>query len=62
MSDRELWACALQVQKQHGEGANLFVAERIGTLALAGDEAGVATWKEIRRRLDMLWDESHQRH
>ena len=61
IANRELWASALQVQKQHAEGANLFVAERIGALALAGDEAGIAIWKEIARRLDMLRDETQPR-
>ena len=52
--DRELWACALQVECQHGEEAPRFVAERIGALAAAGDEQGIATWKAIARRLDRL--------
>lgn len=54
MSDRELWACAVQVERQPGDHAPVFVAERIGVLALAGDVAGVATWQEIARRLDQL--------
>jgi hypothetical protein len=41
-------------RKQRGEAAPLFVAERIGALALAGDEAGVAIWKVIAARLDIL--------
>jgi len=52
--DRELWACAVQVERQHGKSAPRFVAERIGDLALAGDEQGVATWKMIAERLDKL--------
>lgn len=56
ISNRELWACALQVQQQHGDGANRFVAERVGALALSGDEEGVTVWKEIARRLDQLRD------
>lgn len=52
--DQHIWACALAVEKQHGEEAPLFVAERIGALALAGDEAGVAIWKAIAVRLDAL--------
>jgi len=52
--DRELWACALQVERQHGDDAPRFVAERIGALAVAGDQAGVATWKAIAWRLDQL--------
>jgi len=52
--DRELWACALQVERQHGTDAPRFVAERIGALAVVGDEEGIATWKMIAERLDRL--------
>jgi len=52
--DRELWACALQVERQHGKDAPRFVAERIGALAVAGDQDGVTTWKAIAQRLDQL--------
>jgi len=52
--DRELWACALQVERQHGDNAPRFVAERIGALVVAGDREGIATWKGIARRLDQL--------
>ncbi len=52
--DRHLWACALAVEKQHGADAPLFVATRIGALALAGDQAGVERWKAIAAKLDAL--------
>jgi len=52
--DRELWACAIQVERQHGDDAPRFVAERIGALAVAGDQDGVTTWKAIAQRLDQL--------
>jgi len=52
--DRELWACALQVERQHGDDAPRFVAERIGALAVAGDQDGATTWKAIAQRLDQL--------
>jgi hypothetical protein len=54
LSDRELWACANRVLESHGEKAPIFVAERIGALALAGDSDGIATWKAIASRLDQL--------
>jgi len=28
--ERELWACALQVERQHGDDAPRFVAQRMG--------------------------------
>ena len=54
IDDRELWACALEVQPQHGERAPVFVAERIGALALAGDAAGVETWRAIASKMDQI--------
>lgn len=37
---------------QHGDRAAAFVAERIGALAVAGDQAGVDSWKAIAARMD----------
>lgn len=45
-------ACALEVNRQHGASGPAFVAEQIGALAVAGDSAGVAMWKEIASALD----------
>jgi hypothetical protein len=54
LRDWELWACAAEVQRQHGVEAPLFVAERIGALALAGDVEGMAAWKAVAARLQQL--------
>lgn len=55
--ERHVWACAAAVEKQHGERAPLFVAERIGSLAVAGDTAGVEMWRAIAARLaDLMAD------
>lgn len=54
ISEWELWACAYEIERQHGDRAPLFVAERIGALALSDDVDGIAHWKEIARRLDQL--------
>ena len=56
ISERELWACAQQVLRQHGDGADLFLAERVAALAVAGDSGGVLTWKAIADRVDQLRD------
>lgn len=53
-AERELWACALLVERQHGDGAPLWIAERIGALALAGDAVGVERWKAIADKLEIL--------
>ena len=54
LTDRELWACANEVLRQHGDHAPVFVAERVGALALAGDAAGVETWKAIASKMDQI--------
>ena len=52
--DRELWACALLVERQRGGRAVAFIAERVATLAAAGDLAGVERWRAIAEKLDQL--------
>jgi hypothetical protein len=50
LSDRDLWACAHQVLRQHGSAAPEFIAERIGAMVVANDHEGMRVWKEIARR------------
>ena len=45
---------ALAIERQHGENAPLFIAERIAALALAGDLAGVERLRAIALQLDRL--------
>lgn len=52
--DQERYAEALTIERMHGADAPRWIAERIGSLALAGDEAGVLRFVEIARRLDEL--------
>jgi len=54
--ERELWACALLVEREHGDGAVAFIAERVATLATAGDMAGVERWRAVADKLDQLLD------
>jgi hypothetical protein len=54
VSEWELWACAAEVEREHGSQAAVFIAARLETLALKGDIAGVTTWKAIARRLGQL--------
>ena len=42
--EEERWAEALAMVREHGEGAALHVVERVATLSLAGDKAGVAAF------------------
>lgn len=50
----ERMAEALAVERMHGDRAPVFVAERIGALALAGDMEGVERWRQIAAQLDQL--------
>ncbi len=52
--EHELWACALHVEKEHGDRAPDFIAERVRTLAMAGDMLGVERWKAIAEKFDQL--------
>jgi hypothetical protein len=50
--EKELWACALLVEREHGERAPVWIATRIGELTLAGDRAGIERWTAIAAKLD----------
>jgi hypothetical protein len=52
--ESERFAEALAVEHYHGDQAPAFIAERIGALAAAGDQAGVQRWREIADRYDQL--------
>ncbi|MFC5797093.1 DUF6961 family protein [Sphingopyxis terrae] len=52
--EHHIWACALAIERQQGSNAAIFVAERVGALALQGDAAGVEMWKAIAARLQDL--------
>lgn len=52
--DQERWAEALAIERLHGDRAPVWIAERIGALALAGDAAGVERFRQIAKRLDEL--------
>lgn len=56
MKDREqeLWACALWVESQQGALGPDYIGEQVTRFALAGDAAGVATWRAIADRCDAL--------
>lgn len=56
LSEWELWSCANQVLKIHGDKSPVYIAEQIGALAIAGDHERIETWKAIARRLTELVD------
>jgi len=45
---------ALWVERKHGSEGPVFIASRIGALALAGDTAGVERWKAIAAEFHRL--------
>lgn len=59
--DQERWAEAIAIERLHGERAPVWIAERIGTLALAGDSEGVARFKQIAARLEAMRHNSGNR-
>lgn len=52
--DQVMLGAAMMLLKRHGDTAPVKVAERIGELAVEGDAAGVAVWKEIAARMDEI--------
>lgn len=62
ISEKELWACAIHVWEQHGAEGYAHIAERIETLTLKADAAGVLTWKAIAERFDQLVGERAPEH
>ncbi|WP_174291234.1 DUF6961 family protein [Sphingomonas bacterium] len=48
------WAEALAFEKQWGVDAPLRIAERIGVVALLGDEQGIARLKQIAACVDQI--------
>ena len=45
---------AMMLLRRHGDGAAVRVAERIGELALAGDQEGVLFWKRVALKMDQI--------
>ncbi|RSV20366.1 hypothetical protein CA236_00155 [Sphingomonas sp. ABOLG] len=52
--DQERWAEALAIERQHGRLAPVWIAERIGALASAGDVDGVARFREVAMKYEQL--------
>ena len=52
--EKELWAIAVQIEKEHGENGGSFIAARIGQYALAGEGRAVELWKQIAEKFAAL--------
>ncbi|WP_375293432.1 hypothetical protein [Novosphingobium sp. G106] len=56
--DQQLWACALEVERQHGENASQFAFSRADALDAEGAFEGARTWRSIQQRICELGDRS----
>lgn len=53
-SEEERWAEAIAVHRMYNNRAAEHVAERIGALAVLGDQDGIDRWIAIARQVDQL--------
>jgi hypothetical protein len=53
-AEQHLWACALEMMRQHGEAAFLFASMRADELAAEGAFEGARTWRAILERIEAL--------
>lgn len=52
--DQEIWGIALWIEKRHGNGGWLHIAQQQDRLLAEGDFDGVDLWREVGRRYDEL--------
>ena len=52
--DQELWACALEVERQHGRAAFLHASMEIDRLDADGERDAAAVWREVLKRIEAL--------
>ena len=58
--DEENQAIALKIMLWQGENAHVYIAEQLGAVAVADDEAGIARWRAIAAIYDELQRETQQ--
>ena len=56
--DYELWACALRIERDHGEGAWLHAAMKVDRFNTRGMKEAAGVWREVLKRLEAL--DGHQ--
>ena len=56
-TERDIYASANELIKQHGEDAPIHAAMRADELLDAGDQDGQAVWKRILKAVDELLSE-----
>ena len=55
ISERELWACANEAIRQHGDDAGTFAAMRSDALFDEGDIGGARIWRLISAKIGQLF-------
>lgn len=48
--EQEIWAMALWVDREHGEDAEQFIAERVLHFEESGEKRGKELWLQVARR------------
>lgn len=48
--EQEIWAMALWLDREHGEDAERFIAERVLHFESQGDSGGQELWMNVARR------------
>lgn len=48
--EQEIWAMALWVDREHGEDAEEFIAQRVLHFDADGDHGGKQLWMDVARR------------
>lgn len=63
IDEREVWVCALETIRQHGDDAAVHAAMRADELLEAGKIDGAATWQRIIRAINALdWSQRSTTH
>ena len=52
--DQELWACALAIEREHGDGAFLHATMAIDWLDAEGERETAGVWREVLKRIEAL--------
>jgi len=57
---QELWACALEVEREHGEGEFLYAAMEIDRPDAEGEHDAAGAGREVLKRLEALEARTHR--
>lgn len=54
LSEREMWALALNVERKYGRDAPHHIEERMAAASLAGNDRAVRLWRQVAACYDKL--------